>query len=183
MINLVLLGRKERPAMQGVVIAGSLLPDLPMFLFYFIEKLTRKSSEQLIWSQNYYLDSWQNFFDLFNSIPLMALGLGLSVIRKSKAGTLLFASMLLHVLGDIFVHHEDAHRHFYPLSKWRFISPVSYWDPQYHGVLLSVLEITAVFVCALVLSRSVKYDASKWMIGLILVTYALYVSFVLIVWM
>ena len=182
MINLAILGRKDGPKLQGAVIAGALLPDLPMFLFYFVEKVWNGSAEHIIWSQNYHLDSWQNFFDIFNSLPLIGLGLALSVIRKSKAGMLFFFSMILHVCGDFFVHHDDAHRYFFPFSDWRFISPISYWDPRYHGTVLSVIEITAVILCAAILLRSAQQSASKWLVGLIAASYAVYITYVLLVW-
>jgi len=182
MINLAVLGRKESPKLQGAVIAGAILPDFPMFLFYFVEKVWNGSAEHVIWSQNYYLNSWQNFFDFFNSLPLMGLGLALSVIRKSKAGMLFFFSMILHVCGDFFLHHEDAHRHFFPFSDWKFNSPISYWDPRYHGTVLSLIEITVVILSAAILLRSAQQSASKWLVGLIGASYVVYITYAFLVW-
>jgi hypothetical protein len=57
-----------------------------------------------------------------------------------------FSSALLHVAFDLPLHHEDAHRHFFPLSEWRFASPVSYWNPAYHrhiGALFETAVVTA----------------------------------------
>jgi hypothetical protein len=56
----------------------------------------------------------------------------------------LFASMVLHSLGDLPIHHDDAHRHFFPFSEYCFISPISYWDPRYHGTIVSLVEILMV---------------------------------------
>ena len=55
-------------------------------------------------------------------------------------------SMLLHALGDLPLHHDDAHRHFFPFVDWRFISPLSYWNPDHHGDLISRLEFIGVLI-------------------------------------
>jgi len=55
-----------------------------------------------------------------------------------------FASMLMHSLFDFPLHHNDAHRHFWPLSDFRFASPVSYWDPAYYGQWMAPLELIVV---------------------------------------
>ena len=94
-----------------------------------INEDSSNSVEFLIQFIEYFL---VNFFDVFNSVPFMVVGLSISYYRKSKLALLFFSSMLLHVLGDIFLHHDDAHGHFFPLSNWRFMSPVSYWDPNHH---------------------------------------------------
>ena len=41
-------------------------------------------------------------------------------------------------------HRDDSHRHPYPLSDWRFISPLSYWDPVHHGQWLGLAEASLV---------------------------------------
>jgi len=182
MINLMLLGRKERPRGQGAVVLGAILPDIPMVGFYFVQKVMRGEREEKIWRELYYMPEWQNLFDSFNSLPFMAVGLALCVIKKLKWGILFFGSMMLHVLGDFFLHHHDAHRHFFPLWDWRFYSPVSYWDPKFHGMTVSILEILAVIGCTFLLFCLAKFNASRWIIGLIGFSYLVYVGYVLIVW-
>lgn len=62
---------------------------------------------------------------------------------------LVFAlSGLLHLAGDLPLHAEDAHRHLWPLSDWRFISPVSYWDPAHYGRIAAPIE--ALFAAGLI---------------------------------
>ena len=39
---------------------------------------------------------------------------------------------------------DDAHRHFYPLSDYRFISLVSYWDPRHYGTVAMPAELLTV---------------------------------------
>jgi hypothetical protein len=61
--------------------------------------------------------------------------------------------LLLHVFGDLPLHHDDAHRHFFPFLDWRFRSPVSYWDPAHRGAWASLVEFTVVLAAALRMYR------------------------------
>ena len=45
-----------------------------MFVFYAYEKSWLKTPERVIWGEAYYDSGWQTFFDVFNSLPLLALG-------------------------------------------------------------------------------------------------------------
>ena len=59
---------------------------------------------------------------------------------------ILFLSMILHSLGDLPVHNDDAHRHFFPFSNYRFISPFSYWDRNHYGSIVSLVEMLLVLL-------------------------------------
>lgn len=41
--------------------------------------------------------------------------------------------------------------HFWPLSDWRFRSPISYWEPAYFGAIVSKVELAAVAALTLFL--------------------------------
>ncbi|MCR9202334.1 MAG: hypothetical protein NXI04_27140 [Planctomycetaceae bacterium] len=132
------------------VTLGAGLPDAPMYAFYVVQKLLG-TAEREIWSTEYYRDSWQLFFDIFNSIPLALLLIAVGIRTKNRFLQLAAQSSLL----DLPVHHDDGHRHFLPFSHWRFASPVSYWDPDHHGREFMVLELfAAVFACLWVCRRS-----------------------------
>lgn len=139
-LNALALGRGRGRERWLPITAGALLPDLPMVGFYLYQRLVLGSSEAWIWSQAYYAPAWQGFFDLFNSLPLIAVGALVAWRLRSGAVLALLASMALHALADLPLHHEDAHAHFFPLSSWRFRSPVSYWDPSHHGLAFAVAE-------------------------------------------
>ncbi|MAG32340.1 MAG: hypothetical protein CL908_15775 [Deltaproteobacteria bacterium] len=145
-LSAVALGRGRGQQHWLAITLGALLPDLPMFVFYLIQRLGLGRPEQLIWSKLYFDPDWQRFFDLFNGLPLIALGAAIAYWRRSHALTLFFLSMGIHALADLPLHREDAHGHFFPLSDWRFVSPISYWDPAHHGAL--VLAAETLFVLA-----------------------------------
>ena len=173
------------------IVAGALAPDLGMVVFYAWHRL-QGTPESAIWDTHYFDPAWQNFFDLANSIPLVVVGMLLCWWLGKKALLLFFASMGVHCLLDLLVHHDDGHRHFFPLSHWRFRSPVSYWDPQHHGALVGTAEFVLFVVGVIWLWRQPKpadlsaVVTSTRMRGLLLLTaliYGLYFWFVYVTWL
>ena len=154
-LNLLVVGRGGRTQPWLPVLLGAVVPDLPMVVFYGVERGLLGTPEPVIWGEAYFADGWQLFIDAFNSLPLVLVGLLVAWRTRSVPLQLFFLSMGLHAVTDLLVHHDDAHRHFLPFSAWRFRSPVSYWDPQHFGALFAIAE--ALFVaagCALLLRTS-----------------------------
>jgi len=181
-INLALLNRRKGSAPAMPIVLGAVIPDAMMFVFYFVQKAILAKPETIIWREAYFDPTWQLVFDVFNSLPLVLVGLIIALKKKMLWWKFLFLSMLLHILGDLPLHHDDAHRHFIPISNWRFFSPLSYWDPQYHGNIISVLEFISVILCSVLL---LKYNAStgtRKLVGTILFVYFAYGIYVVTVW-
>ena len=181
-VNLTLLGREEKADTIAPVAVGALLPDLPMMVFYAYTKLWRNLSEQVIWTRVYHADGWQTFFDLFNSLPIIAVGYITARLTGAKRFALLFTSMALHCLGDLLLHHDDAHRHLFPLSNWRFSSPVSYWDPRYFGDIAGPLEALAVVAGCWYLIKTYTHLKARLLVAGLAVAYAGYWGYVFLVW-
>jgi len=174
-VSLVLLGRRGAPEdvrrNNLCIAAGALICDAPMFGFYLWQRLVEGHGEASIWSDLYFRPEWQNFFDLFNSVPLILLGLAVATLLRRRAPMLFFASMLLHVGLDLPFHVEDAHRHFYPLSEWRFESSLSYWDPAHFGAIVALAELTLVWMSSALLWRRSR---NRWVRGSLLALSLLY---------
>ncbi|NEP59516.1 MAG: hypothetical protein F6K31_21315 [Symploca sp. SIO2G7] len=140
-INLALISSQQYHPQDALPITiGAVLPDAPIFILYFWAKLVRRQTEQQIWSQTYELPFWQNFVATFHSIPLALILVLIAHYWGWQQGELLCLSMVFHSLLDLPVHHDDAHRHFFPFSNYRFISPFSYWNPKHHGNAVSLVE-------------------------------------------
>lgn len=181
----------------GPAVLGAVLPDAPMFGFYAVEKFLIGSSERNIWDTRYFLPAWQDFFDLFNSIPIALAGLLICLagsrrrpkdsvekdLDRQPVGSLaqigfgswrgwavLFASMLLHMLADLPLHHDDGHRHLWPIWNWRFESPVSYWDPSHFGIQAAAAELLLFVACYVISMRKHKRIAIR--VGLTLLAAA-----------
>ncbi|MGK0209093.1 MAG: hypothetical protein ACI83O_000358 [Patescibacteria group bacterium] len=152
---------------NSLVVLGSILPDVPMFIFFIYYAFIVGAPQQQIWNELYFTPSWHVFFDLFNSIPIFLI-ICLLAYYYQKRGLLAFGlANLLHFAGDFFVHQIDGHAHFYPFTMWKFISPVSYWDPAHHGVLFSLFETALVIACSVYLFRFIKKRWSR--VALVLV--------------
>jgi hypothetical protein len=164
-LNLALLGKTISPKHHLAIAIGAILPDVPIFVFYFVTKFIYKMPEGKIWSEAYYEPFWQNLVALFHSIPLALMGTTIFYRLGYKPGMILCISLVCHSLLDLPVHHDDAHRHFFPLSNYRFISPFSYWDTNHYGKIVSLIEMTLVLgVNPLVLS----WLSSHWTKGIVI---------------
>lgn len=165
-----LLTRREHSAKQIFAAwTGGLFPDLSVFAMVGVSRILPfpnglwRAPDGLYWQE-----PWQTFSAISNSIPLyvtMLLLAGLMIARLDGRAAewgkllLLFAgAALLHVMADFAVHADDAHVHFWPFTDWRFHSPVSYWQRQYHGEIFGVIE--AVAGVALAIALVVRF--SSW---------------------
>ena len=135
------------------VVAGAVLPDATMFLFYGYQKMVG-ATEASIWNTLYFLDHWQYTFDVFNSFPFALILLVLAWRFNHRWLQLLLLSAMLHMIFDLPLHHDDGHRHFLPISNWRFESPISYWDPKHFGWVVAPIELLGSIAALIFVSRS-----------------------------
>ena len=134
--------QKKRIILGGIL--GSLLTDIPMFLFFIYTSIIQGQEQSEIWLTSYYLPGWQEFFNIFNSIPIFIL-IFLAAYWKHLPSLSLFAlGGFLHSITDLLVHHDEGHAHLWPFSDWVFNSPVSYWDPKAYGKIFAPIELIAI---------------------------------------
>lgn len=168
-LNLALLRRPVAPAMTWPILIGALIPDAALFVFYGWAR-QQGLPEPTIWGEAYYSQPWQTIFAVGNSIPLGLLGVALGYgLRRSWFGPwlgFLGASMVLHHLADLPLHHDDAHQHFWPLSAVRFISPVSYWNVEHFGRLGATIELVLVLVSSAYLLPRLSSRLSQALLGI-----------------
>ena len=156
-----------------VIVAGGLIPDLPAYTFFFVHTFILGTSQQLMWDVLYFDSAWSPFITLSHSLLLWPLLLLVATLAKQTLLRLFAVSALLHVSLDFLVHHDDAYRHFWPLRDWKFMSPVSYWDPAYYGNWASLFD--AVLVIALLTWLVSHYKNHKKVQSLAAVLIVLYV--------
>jgi len=181
-VNLLLFPKQRRERHTLAIVAGALIPDAPMLVFYLQARL-RGLSEHAIWRGGYFDPGWQAVFDIFHSFPLLALAWFAAWRARMTSLAVFFASMFLHSCFDFPFHHNDAHRHFFPFSDWRFHSPISYWDPAYHGRVMSMIELFVVVAGGAWLLRTAEGRRLKLAVAFILLLYLGYWGFVSMVWM
>lgn len=137
---------------NAAALAGGFLPDAFLFAVWGWSKIAGVAESDL-WSQVYWTEQVQLGQAVSNSFPLfVAVLLGALALKKRTAAVLAGAA-LLHLVCDFLLHAKDAHQHFWPLSSWRFESPVSYWDPAHFGVYVGAFEAVIGIALIAVLCR------------------------------
>ena len=137
-------GGKAKPRRTLAFMLGGLLPDLPTYLFFVIHTIFIQTTQQQLWDEVYFQSSWTPVITLSHSLILWPVVLTLGLYFKLRYLTWIGAAATVHVIMDFFVHNDDAYRHFWPLSDWKFQSPISYWDPAHFGILISTLDTLVV---------------------------------------
>jgi hypothetical protein len=164
LMGAALFGRRI-PARAWAGLIGGVVPDLPMFAIYGTLKLYGINNF-IIFGLLY----WQNWWQVANAIAhnfwLWGGAVLFSILMRERRTiatptldrwtlVLIFAaSGLLHSAIDFLCHREDAHMSFWPVTNWKFISPVSYWDPTHFGSYFQIFESLLGLLCvALLITR------------------------------
>lgn len=180
-VNLLIFRKSARDTHALAIISGALLPDAPMFIFYLQSKI-QGLSERVIWRDSYYDTGWQNLFDAFHSFPLLGLAWLLAWRARLQVLCIFFASMVMHSLFDFPLHHDDAHRHFWPLFDFRFASPISYWDPGHYGQFIAPLELLVVVAGGAWLLRTSESTILFRCVAAILFIYLTFWAVATVIW-
>ncbi len=121
-------------------------------------------------------------FDAAHSFPLLGLAWLAARYAGRPTAAAFLASMFLHACFDFPLHHDDAHHHFFPFSDWRFLSPVSYWDPAWHGQIVASLELVLVAAGGAWLLRTAQARRLKTLVAGVMFVYLAWWGFVAAMW-
>ena len=180
-VNALVLGRGEWRGLWRPITIGAVAPDVPLVAFFVYERFICSVPDEVIWSQTYFTPHWQAVFDTSHSLPLLAGAACVAYAARARGLLALFTSMALHSIADFPLHHDDAHAHFFPLSAWKFRSPISYWDPRHYGTLVAPLEVLLVAAGAYLLLRR---PLRAWRVigASVLAIYAAFLSVAFFMW-
>lgn len=200
LMGAALFGR-PMPRLAWAAVAGGVAPDVPMYAIVGGLRMVGYPMRE-IFDRLYWEHWWQvanavgHSFLLWGGLVAVALALlprpwsdrfapaahaeGRSdpappAGRAERFAPLLFAvsaSALLHSAIDFLVHRDDAHMQFWPLTEWRFRSPLSYWDPAHGGNWFGRFEAALGMSLIAVLFRRYRSRRVRVMLGLTLVLYA-----------
>lgn len=138
--------------------AGAALPDVPTLakaarLFWFRRGSVTK--EEFLEALDYFKEPTGKVdLTVHSLVPvgsLLALYKVLGLKHQDPRGALL--SFLLgwagHNVLDFPTHAEDARPPFWPLSSWRWKSPISYWDRKFYALPCILVEHAAILALVL----------------------------------
>lgn len=175
LLALALLSKRGEPRRNWAVFIGSLIPDLVIYIWFPYQAVIRGESGARIWNELYFQPPMQTLIALFNSIPIYSALAVLGYVMRAKLwGQLLLAfslAALIHMASDMPVHAHDAYRHFWPISDWRFHSPLSYYEADHHAVWVSLFEAVLAFICIAVLWRRFPRRVVKIGLGFLALCY------------
>jgi hypothetical protein len=118
------------PAVARAVI-GSVLPDLPFWIMPPAYALWRgRWAGALVATKDGLISG--TLLRAGHSLVVWAFAAAL-VAGLAPDWMPLIWGWLGHVASDFVTHHGEPHAHFYPLSDWRYASPVSYYEWDHHA--------------------------------------------------
>lgn len=171
LVAAAVLARPGDRARNIALAMGALLPDLSIYILFAWSKFTGVP-ELEVWKKIYWQEPWQTWSAISNSFPLWGAVLVIGIATRRTWIWALAAAATIHLCLDFPVHHDDAHKHFWPLTDWRFYSPFSYWDPAHHSGLVSALEIALGTLCIVALWRRFTTTWVRVALVMALIAYA-----------
>ena len=180
LMALAAFSKKGDAKRNWAVFMGSIIPDAFIYICAGWLIGVKGVTHQRMWNEIYFEAPMQLTASIFNSIPiyigLAALGWGLRKALWAKLLMFFALAALLHIAFDFPLHNDDAYAHFWPFSGWRYISPVSYWDPDHHAGIFRIIEAFIGFGLIVVLMR--RFSA-RWVQVLLAITIMFYAAVLL----
>ena len=149
-------GRPEAPQTTIAALLGAFAPDFSLYAMSIYSMRVLNIPAQRVFDELYYSDAWQQVFAVDNSFIFWGLGLGLALWAGSRVWTAFAGAGLLHLVCDFPLHTHDARMHFWPLTTWKFESPVSYWDGSAYADLVGISVLVLVAAAVVLVMRRHK---------------------------
>ncbi|MFM2339916.1 MAG: hypothetical protein RLZZ360_552 [Candidatus Parcubacteria bacterium] len=154
-------------------ILGALLLDIPVYVFFLVCGVMLDYGHETLWDDMYFNSGWSVVFTLSHSLLLWPTVLVVARWRQWLFLKWLSISALFHIVVDFCVHTADAYKHFWPLSDWRFVSPISYWDRASYGDYVNAFDsILIVSLLAWLLTTYPRSNIRFLIFGLLALAFA-----------
>ena len=173
----VLFAKPEQRKVTKAALLGGFVPDFSLYFMFFWHQFIIRTPTKTIFDELYFSDYWQKIFAIDNSFIVWGILLGLALFLTSGWMIAMSGAALVHLLCDFPLHVDDARAHFWPLTMWKFQSPISYWDINHHGSIVSTLEILLVSVMLGVLWK--RFETLIPRVAIILILMTMVIQFVL----
>ena len=146
--GLAFFGKANDMKRNIAVTLGGIAPDSITFLFFIVNHFLMGYSSEMMWDDMFFNSTWRPFINLSHSLILLPFLAFVGYYYGKRLMMFFFMSATVHAMFDFCVHTQDAYAHFWPLSHWRFISPLSYYDPQSYGNVVGLFD--SIIVLALI---------------------------------
>jgi len=169
LIGAALFSKRDNTRLLTGALLGGLLPDASLYLMAGVALFILGISPDVVFNDLYFSDSWQLVFSIDNSFLIWTMALAAAYYYKSPFFIALASAALVHLVCDFALHNDDARAHFWPLSGWRFESPLSYWDSKHHARIVAPLEGVIVAMALLYLiSGKLRFTIKLGLVALFL---------------
>ena len=160
-------GKAGSRRITTAAVLGAFVPDLSLYLMVSWSIYVQGIEPRTVFRDYYYSPEWQQVFAVDNSFVLW--GILLAFALWSRRGVLMaFAGAgFIHLCFDFPLHNHDARMHFWPLSDWVFVSPVSYWDNAYHAGIVGPIELSMSLVLCVELFRRHRAIWARGLVGVL----------------
>lgn len=155
--------------------SGALLPDLSLYVMAGMSLFVLSIPPAVVFDQLYFSPLWQTVFAIDNSFLLWGAGLVWATWAGRELWQVFALSGLLHIFLDFLLHHDDGRSHFWPMTRWVFESPVSYWDINHHAAFVAPASALISAVLAAVLIQRFR-DWRMWLVFLVLASMEIWVA-------
>ena len=146
----------------AAALAGGFLPDLSLYLLAGWHLLVLGTPGNVVFGVHYYSDAWQQIFAIDNSFVFWGIGLGAAIALRVPWAIAFAGAGMLHLVLDFPLHTHDARMHFWPLTDWKFISPVSYWEGARGGDIVGWVEFSIVIGATFALFWRFRHSLWRW---------------------
>lgn len=155
LIGAALFGKRDNRKLLVAALAGGLLPDLSLYLLAGVSIFILRIPPQTVFDELYFSPAWQLIFSIDNSFIIWGLLFLAAMLYRNTFFIALTSAALFHLATDFCLHNDDARAHFWPLTNWKFVSPLSYWDSNHHAIFVAPIEglVSAIATVYLVMSR------------------------------
>lgn len=169
---------KRTPALMTVGAIAGAAPDLPMFVMTPV-LLAQGHGPRQIFGDDYFQPFWQHINGLSHSLILWPLFLAIALCARAARPKAWWPALLVaaaaaglaHAGVDFLCHREDAHMQFWPVSSWKFVSPVSYYDGRHFGRWAMLFEAAIGLFMGWHLFRAARAWWSRGLIVLVALPY------------
>ncbi|MEW6295362.1 MAG: metal-dependent hydrolase [Candidatus Diapherotrites archaeon] len=142
------LARKKYWVKQAVI--ASIIPDIPFIATLIITTLLGLSFTQFL---SFYKGSIAfQVSNLLHSFIVFAI-ISIVILIKFQQFKGVVFGLGFHNVLDLFTHANYGHQIFWPLSKFTFVSPIGYAEPQYYAIELNIINFSLIITAIIYLWR------------------------------